>query len=230
MSAHCGAHRDRTRVGSAGLPVKRHMPSGGPLGLLLRLVCRVRIRHRQPWEQRPVVVVCNHVSYLDGLLVAAFLAPGRPLTFAITGDFTEHEPWRSALRALRWLGYGDWCTLDPDRPQGVRQLVQRARQGPVVIFPEGGLSPDGTLQPLAPGVAAVVHHARVPVIPVHITGTERSRFARVSGPKAWRPRVTLSVGHPVWLVVPEGTGRALLPRLQALLASAAGGVEPCEMR
>ena len=77
-----------------------------------------------------------------------------------------------------------------------RDAPRVVRSGqPLVIFPEGGISRDGRLQPGQPGVAALMARARVPVIPVAILGTHEVLPYHATFPRAHRIRIRF--GDPI---------------------------------
>lgn len=129
----------------------------------------------------PAIVVSNHVSFIDFLIVAA--AMPRTPRFVM-----HHFHWRYA--PLRWFFRS--CRVIPIAPRKERpDLLERAldqidealREGEVVlIFPEGTMTPDGELQPMRPGVARIVARRPVPVVPVAVRGQWGSFFSRFGGP------------------------------------------------
>lgn len=126
----------------------------------------------------PAIVVANHISLLDGPLLAA-LSPA-PLHYAITGDFADRQPWKVALDVLSLTGHGSYSTLDPDKPLGVRKLHKALNAGHwVAIFPEGCISETGQLGAIQPGVLRLAMAGKAVILPVRISGTEVTRFGKV---------------------------------------------------
>jgi len=160
---------------------------------LLRLF-RVRVRYTRQVTRsltaRPVILTCNHLSMLDGVLIA--LASPRPLVFAVNVTHAEHHPFtRQVLRLLSTIGLGRVVPVDSTRPVAVRSLLQALRQGDsIMIFPEGRISPTG--QPLEPmrGAAWLANRAGVPVLCLRLRGAHRSRLFGKDGSEAW-PRIWL---------------------------------------
>ena len=106
--------------------------------IVLRLAYRVELRGLENLAAagERVVIVPNHVSYLDGPLIAAFL-PGLPM-FAI--DTAQAARWW--VRPL--LAGADIFPMDPTRPMATKSLVKALREGrQCVIFPEGRLNVTG---------------------------------------------------------------------------------------
>ena len=179
-----------------------------------RLVYRLRLQGEERIPvQGPAILACNHVSYVDAVLLMA--ASPRPIRFLM-----DHRIFR--VPVLGWLFR--LAKAIPVAPQkedpaayeaAFEAAAQVLREGDLLgIFPEGGLTADGTLQPFKPGVLKIVERARaeglaVPVVPMaltHLWGSFFSRIERVDGrPTAMtRPfrrglfsRVGLNVGEPL---------------------------------
>jgi acyl-[acyl-carrier-protein]-phospholipid O-acyltransferase/long-chain-fatty-acid--[acyl-carrier-protein] ligase len=160
-----------------------------------------------------VIIVPNHVSFLDAPLVAAFL-PGAPV-FAI--DPAQMQRWwvRPFLSAV------DVFPMEPSRPMAAKSLIKSIREGGrCVIFPEGRLNvTGGALMKVYDGPALIADKAEAMVLPVRLDGVEFTRFSRLAGRLRRRsfPKVTITILPPRRLAVPaEFRGRAR--RLQASAA------------
>ena len=76
----------------------------------------------------------------------------------------------------------------------------------IVIFPEGGLTPDGELQELKPGITKILERTPVPVIPMAISGLWGTWFSRFGGramkgwPRSWMKKINVHTGT---LIQPE---------------------------
>jgi len=173
---------------------------------LLRLLFRVEVRgleHFAALGDR-ALVVANHVSLLDPVLLACFL-PGKA-TFAINA------------RVARWwwvapfLKVVDAYAVEPGNPMSVKALARAVEAGRrVVIFPEGRITVTGTLMKVYDGPGMIVEHTGAVVVPVRIDGAQYSRFSYLGGKvrRRWFPRVTLTIQAPERLTVPADLrGRA----------------------
>lgn len=176
------------------------------LTAILKLLYRVRIagveniRNAGP---RAVIVV-NHVSFLDGLLLATFL-PGNPV-FAVNTHIAERW-WVKPFLALV-----DSFPLDPTNPMAMKALIAEVRKDRhCVIFPEGRITVTGALMKVYEGPGLIADKANAMVIPVRIDGAQFTPFSRLKGKMRlrWFPKVRISVLEPRRFELPEGiAGRA----------------------
>ncbi len=191
--------------------------------LLSRLLYRFKVTGD---EHLPLagaaIVVCNHVSYVDALLLMA--ASPRPMRFIM-----DHRIF--AVPVLGWLF--KLAGAIPVAPQAENPGLYAAAfeaadrvlaDGDLLcIFPEGGLTPDGQLQAFKPGLMKILARRPVPVVPVALQNLWGSCFSRSDGgPAAHRPqgrgllrRVGVAAGPALApdQVSPEG----LRARVQVLL-------------
>lgn len=152
-----------------------------------------------------VIIVPNHVSFLDAPLVAAFV-PGWPV-FAI--DPAQMQRWwvRPFLAAV------DVYAVDPTRPMATKSLIRSIRDGSrCVIFPEGRLNvTGGALMKVYDGPALIADKAEALVLPVRLDGVEFTPFSRLTGRlrRRWFPKVTITILEPRRLAIPADLrGRA----------------------
>jgi len=138
------------------------------------------------------VLVCNHASYLDGVVLVASLP--RPCTFVakreLAGQFV-------AGRFLRRIGAEFVERFAPERSVAdARRLAQAAAAGrTLLVFPEGTFRAAPGLLPFHLGAFLAAAQAKLPVRPLTIGGTRR-----MLGAGRWWPRpatLTLQVGAPI---------------------------------
>lgn len=151
-----------------------------------------------------LILVANHLSMLDPLLIWASF-PRRVVFLA------KEEFFRSPLTRWAFQSAGA-IPLRRGRPDrgGLRQAEQMVEKGHVVgVFPEGTRSRSGQLQRAHAGVAILALETGAPIVPVAISGTEGNKGLQ------WllsRPTITVRIGRPFHLPIPEGrlTGTQLI--------------------
>lgn len=190
-----------------------------------RLVYRFKVTgdHHIP-ETGAAVLVCNHVSFVDAILLLA--ASPRPIYFVMDYKIFKVPVlgWLFKLaKAIPIASQRD----DPKTYEAAFLAVDRVlKQGDLVaIFPEGAITRDGKIQPFKAGIMKILEANPVPVVPMGLTNLWGSFFSRIEqGTAMVRPfrrgvmsRVGLNVGAPVdpAQVSPQG----LQLSVQSLLTS-----------
>jgi acyl-[acyl-carrier-protein]-phospholipid O-acyltransferase/long-chain-fatty-acid--[acyl-carrier-protein] ligase len=167
------------------------------LGLLFRLEVRGR-EHIEAVGER-AVVVANHVSFLDAIIVYAVL--DRPPMFAIDREIATRWWVKPVLRVVRT------CAVEPAKPMAARLLIEEARAGATLaIFPEGRITVTGGLMKIYDGAAMVADKAGVPLLVLHIDGAEATPFARLKSDQVrrrWFPKIRVTAAAPTRLALPE---------------------------
>jgi 1-acyl-sn-glycerol-3-phosphate acyltransferase len=165
-------------------------------GLMFRI--RVAGAGRVPGAG-PAIVACNHVSALDGLVLALTTAQhARRMTrFLVAAEFFEKATVGWALRLYRQIpltrGKADAGALD----ETVVTIGAGALAG---IFPEGRVNPDpyGGLQRGRRGVGRIALATGAPVVPVGISGTQdRWPKSGLHWRRPWRRTVAVVYGEPI---------------------------------
>lgn len=167
----------------------------------------------------PVVFVANHHSHLDTTLLLTHLPlPWRhELVVAAAADYFFDTEAKAALAA--WA-YG---AVPMERRKVSRRSADRAARlvesgWSLLIFPEGGRSPDGWGQPHKGGAAYLAVRCGVPVVPIHLEGT-----GRVLPKGSRRPRpgeVRINIGSPLRAGDGEDA-RSMAARIEAAIATLA---------
>jgi 1-acyl-sn-glycerol-3-phosphate acyltransferase len=173
--------------------------------LLIRVLYRLRIEGIEEHvpDEGPALLVCNHVSFMDALLLGG--AVPRPVRFVM-----YYKIYR--LPVLHWL----FKTAGAIPIAGAKEdpaLMQRAFAeieatladgGLVGIFPEGGLTPDGEIATFRPGVERILAAQPVPVVPMALRGMWTSMWSRrdvgtgrMRLPRRFRADVSLVAAPPV---------------------------------
>ena len=173
---------------------------------LLKLLYRVEVRGRENYEKAAerAVVVVNHVSFLDAVLVAVFL-PVKPL-FAINTQIAEQWWVKPFLRIV------DAFPMDPTNPMATKSLIKAVRQGRhCVIFPEGRITVTGALMKIYEGPGMIADKADAMLVPVRIDGAQYTPFSRLRGKirVRWFPKITVTILPPRRFEIPPNVvGRA----------------------
>lgn len=196
--------------------------------LRLVIIAWVRLSYRfraRGLEHLPAhggaVLVCNHVSFIDGLLVG--VAARRKVRFVM-----DHRIFR--YRALHWffrtVGAIPIAPRSEDhavRERAFERIAAALRAGELLcIFPEGMVTHTGQMNEFRPGIERILAATPVPVIPMALRGLWGSFFSRKDGPamrkapRRFRARVELRCGAPV---APQtATAARLQQRVTELLA------------
>ena len=167
----------------------------------------------------PIVFAANHHSHLDiMLLLSSIPTKLRSKTVvAAAGDYFFDKRWKAAGAALA-LGAIPIERRRVSRTSAYQAQALLADGWNVVIFPEGGRSPDGWGQEFKPGAAFLAIRENCPVVPVHIEGTDRVLPKGASRPR--RDHTTVTFGHPLHAVDGEDA-RRFGPRIERAVAELA---------
>jgi 1-acyl-sn-glycerol-3-phosphate acyltransferase len=156
---------------------------------LARLLFGFRAEGRVP-SRGALILAANHTSLLDAFLVG--LAARRRVRFLMTENF-------AGLRGARW--FFRWQGVIFVRESRSNLSMLRAALGALAggdavgIFPEGGISRDGRMLPMQPGVVALAERSGAPIVPVVIDGSFRAlpRWARWPRPST----ILVRIGEPI---------------------------------
>ena len=187
---------------------------------LMRSLYRLRFKnlHQVP-ERGGAVLVCNHVSYVDALLILGVLK--RPVRFVMIKRIYDLPLLNFVFRSVSAIP----ITRRSDDPEIYRNafesLADALRNRELVcIFPEGHLTRDGQMHEFRPGVLKLLKKVPVPVVPMALQGLWGSLFSHHGqgtfrgGLKWLRAPVELIVGKPI---APEGvTTRQLFEEVSRL--------------
>ncbi len=191
--------------------------------VLSRVVYRFKVRGDEHIPvQGAAILVCNHVSFVDAVLLMA--ASPRPIRFLM-----DHRIFRvPLLGTLFRLGKAIPIAPRDEDPAAYEAAFTAAQQvlaeGDLLgLFPEGGITADGQLQPFKGGIMKILQLQPVPVVPIALRNLWGSFFSRIEqGTAMVKPfrrglfsRVTLVAGPA--LAAQDVTPERLRDRVAGLL-------------
>jgi len=192
--------------------------------LLVHAFYRVRVEglDNVP-DEGPCVVVCNHVSYVDTLVIAACVR--RPIRFIVDHRIFRIPFLSFVFRTMHAIPIAPACEDAHVKSRALAQAADALAAGEIVgIFPEGRLTRDGEVNTFRPGVCDIIAATPVPVVPMALRGLWGSFFSRAHRGRAmrrWRgffSKIALVVARP--LAPDEATPEALRARVIALRGDA----------
>ena len=156
---------------------------------LLRIVGKKKIK--ESWKEGGVLIVANHASYFDPPVVG--VSYGKKTAFL-------------ARKTLFKKGFFGWLypklnaiPVDQEGPDmsSLKRIIKELKNGnPVLIFPEGQRSVDGTILPGEAGVGLVIAKSKAPVLPMRIFGAFEALPRGAKIPKFFT-KITVSVGDMI---------------------------------
>lgn len=172
---------------------------------LLKLICRIVFRVNVSGianlpKQGKLLIIANHESFLDGLLLGLFL-PIRA-TFVVHTSVLNHWLFRQFLKLTPYLA------VDPSSPMAMKKVIKLLESGqPVVIFPEGRITLTGSLMKVYDGPGFVAAKTGAMVLPVRIEGAAHSYFSRLKAahPKKLFPKVNISILQVRQIAMPKAS-------------------------
>lgn len=153
-------------------------------------------------REGPAVVVCNHVSYVDALVIGGTIY--RPVRFVMYYRIFEIPLLRFLFSTAKAIPIAPAREDEALLEEAFRRIDEELADGNVVcIFPEGAITRDGEVQRFRSGIEQIIERRPVPVIPVALGGLWGSWFSRSRRgvprrlPRRLFARVTLRIGRPV---------------------------------
>jgi len=188
--------------------------------VLSHTIYRVRHEglHRIP-EEGPVLLVCNHVTYMDALVIAG--AVRRPVRFVMDYQIFKTPILGALFRLAKTIPIGPKNKVPEIYNAAFERIDEELDAGNVVcIFPEGRLTSDGEVAPFKSGVEIILERRPVPVVPMALRGLWGSFFSHCGGtalrhfPRRFWSRIELIAGEP--LPAEKATAGALEARVKQL--------------
>lgn len=185
------------------------------LTFLLKLFFRVDVRGMEHYHAagNRLVILPNHQSYLDPLLLAV-LIPEKPV-FAMNTQ--QAEKWY-----FRFLGkLVKIHKLDPLHPMSMKNLIRDVQNGAkVVIFPEGRITTTGGIMKIYDGASLIIEKSGATILPVRFDGAEYSKLSFMGKKlrQRWFPKIRMTLLPPQ---TPQSFGEPTTQKIYDLLTYAA---------
>ncbi len=154
------------------------------------LVHRVRIEGREniPKAFTKLIVISNHASLLDGILLWTYL--DLPLKILVDRE-------RARERLLKPFMQNDYTIqIDSMNPYSLKTVIERVNEGiPLLVFPEGRITRTGNLMKIYEGTGFVALKTGAGILPVHIGNSFETIFSRKQKGKRVFAPLTLTIGR-----------------------------------
>lgn len=195
--------------------------------VLVRGLYRLRLHgiEKHVPDEGPALLVCNHVSYMDALILAATIP--RPVRFVMYYRIFNIPVMSWIFRTARAIPIAG-ARENPELMQRAFDEIDAAlANGEIVgIFPEGALTKDGDIAAFKSGVEKILARRPVPVVPMALKGMwtsmwshRDSRMGRMRVPRRFRAHVEVMAGEP--MDGTQATAELLEAKVRALRGDAA---------
>jgi acyl-[acyl-carrier-protein]-phospholipid O-acyltransferase/long-chain-fatty-acid--[acyl-carrier-protein] ligase len=167
---------------------------------LFKLLYRIDVKGLENYKKagNRALIVVNHLSFLDAMLVALFL-PEKPM-FAVNSHIAKRwyfKPFLSMVKAF---------PLDPTNPMATKGIINEIKKdNKCVIFPEGRITVTGSLMKVYEGPGMIADKAGAKILPIRIDGAQYTPFSRIKNKVRvrWFPKITLTILEPRSFEIPE---------------------------
>jgi 1-acyl-sn-glycerol-3-phosphate acyltransferase len=162
---------------------------------LMRFICWLLIHSIYKLEKRglenipekgPAVLVCNHVSFVDPLVILA--ASPRPIRFVMDHNIFKTPIVSFVFRTGKAIPIAPAKESEKLLDEAYDRIAEALEAGELVaIFPEGRITDTGDLYPFKGGIKRIIERTPVPVIPLALKGLWGSFFSREGGKAMTKP-------------------------------------------
>jgi len=164
-------------------------------------------------EDGPAILVCNHVSFMDPLIILGSIR--RPVRFVMYYKIYNLPLMRPLFRAAKAIPIAGQKEDPQILDRAFDEIDRELAAGHLVcVFPEGGITRDGTIQPFRPGVERALARRPVPVVPMALRGLWGSFFSRADSalsrarlPRRFWSKIELVAAAPI---TPDAAKAAVL--------------------
>ncbi|MBP5699044.1 MAG: acyl-[ACP]--phospholipid O-acyltransferase [Alphaproteobacteria bacterium] len=163
------------------------------LQAILSILFRVKITGLENFKNagRRCLLIANHTSLLDGILIAAFMP--EKVVFALNTEW--YNKWYIKLCGILVKFY----PIDPSSPISLRQMIEQMKKNhKVMIFPEGRITTTGGLMKVYEGAGVIAEKADAKIVPIRINGAQYSKFSYLNKTLKTRffPKISMQVLPP----------------------------------
>jgi len=160
------------------------------LRYLLTLIYKVEVEGLENYKDAGdrVLIISNHTSFLDPLLLGVFLPDN--ITFAINTQISERW-WIKPFLSLSTV-----FPMNPTHPLSLKALIHHLQNDTrTVIFPEGRITVTGSLMKIYDGTGMVADKSGASILPVRIHGAEYTHFSKLRNivRLRWFPKITIKI-------------------------------------
>ncbi|HZR33947.1 MAG TPA: MFS transporter [Nevskia sp.] len=154
-------------------------------------------------DEGAAVIACNHVSFVDAVILGGSVR--RPVRFVMYHTIFRIPVLSFIFRTARAIPIAPAKEDAALLKAAYAEIEKALSEGELIgIFPEGGLTPDGSIQPFKTGIERMIEKSPVPVIPVAVRGLwasmwsrRDSRMRRMRMPRRFRARIGLIADAPI---------------------------------
>ena len=167
---------------------------------LLILLYRVEVTGLDNYAKtgKRVLIITNHTSFLDPLLLGVFLPDD--ITFAINTQVSQRWWLKPFLRLSKVF------PMDPTHPLSLKDLIHHLENDTkTVIFPEGRITVTGSLMKIYDGTGMVADKSGATILPIRISGAQYTHFSKLHRIVRLRlfPKITIHILPPTYISAPK---------------------------
>jgi acyl-[acyl-carrier-protein]-phospholipid O-acyltransferase / long-chain-fatty-acid--[acyl-carrier-protein] ligase len=151
---------------------------------------RIRIEglDRIPRHYEKLILIANHASYLDGVIIWTYLR--LPFKIIVDRDIVL-KPWLKPF-----LKNDNIVPIDSMNPYALKEVIRTVNDGfPLLVFPEGRRTSTGNIMKIYDGAGFVAYRTGADILPIYIKNTYNTLFARKHGGRHIFAKVTVTIGQ-----------------------------------
>lgn len=169
------------------------------LKAVLKCCYKVEVIDEAKWTSERTLIVANHQSFIDGLLIGLFL-PKEDATFVVHSTVLRNKFFKMMLSMVNYL------SVDTTNPMAMKKVAELIKSGkPVVIFPEGRITTTGNLMKVYEGSGFIAYKTDANIIPIYIDGALNTKFSRKGHkhPRKLFSPVRINIGAEEKILFPD---------------------------